>query len=113
MEGWACPAARAGGTDAGCAIVLSPPRGHPYKSPLFVFSLIIILVSHREGAKIKVKNRVKIKWNTTLICIRSAGVFTRTGVAKVPAWVSGEALPPRCAPIGPSTGSGQVARNTA
>ena len=44
-------------------------RARQYRSLLFVFTLIFILVSHREGTKIKVKNRVKIKWNTTRILI--------------------------------------------
>ena len=50
---------------------LPTSRVHQYRSPLFVFTLIFILVSHREGAKIKVKNMVKIKWNTTRIFILS------------------------------------------
>ena len=38
-------------------------------SLLFVFTIIFILVSHREGTRIKVKTMVKIRWNTTLIFI--------------------------------------------
>ena len=48
---------------------LPTSRVHPCRSLLFVFTRIFILVSHREGTKIKVKNMVKIKWNTTLIFI--------------------------------------------
>ena len=48
---------------------LPTSRVHPCRSLLFVFTLIFILVSHRKGKKIKVKNMVKIKWNTTRIII--------------------------------------------
>ena len=65
MRGWTAEEGLIGQS----AFQLPTSRVHPCRSLLFVFTLIFILVSHREGTKIKVKNMVKIKWNTTRIFI--------------------------------------------